>query len=169
MLSQGCFLLFRSRVSFTFSVHTRIFLLWALFFMCANVVFHTTHFLLQIITTPTKAHQLWPRQVPKLSPETGSFGSPHSQNSSRLGNDISNEPVPPEMSEQAFEAISEELRMVQVMFSFRKNNSHSFGKFSTLLSNVLCLWFSYMETDQFATRFRFQNWFVYMAQSRKEN
>ncbi|XP_016051572.1 PREDICTED: kinesin-like protein KIF15 isoform X2 [Miniopterus natalensis] len=72
---------------------------------------------LKIITTPTKAHQLWPRQVPKLSPETGSFGSPHSQNSSRLGNDISNEPVPPEMSEQAFEAISEELRMVQEQMS----------------------------------------------------
>ncbi|XP_058412488.1 kinesin-like protein KIF15 isoform X2 [Diceros bicornis minor] len=66
---------------------------------------------LKIITTPTKAYQLWPR--PKLSPETGSFGSMHMQNSSKLDDDILNEPVPPEMNEQAFEAISEELRMVQ--------------------------------------------------------
>lgn len=88
--------------------------------MCANVVFHN-YFLLQIITTPTKVYQIWPRPGSKLSPETGSLGSPYTQNSSKLDNDILNEPVPPEMNEQAFEAISEELRMVQVMFSFRKN------------------------------------------------
>ncbi|KAB1264404.1 Kinesin-like protein KIF15 [Camelus dromedarius] len=69
---------------------------------------------LKIITTPTKAYQLWSRPVPKLSPEPESFGSVHTQNSSKLDNDILNEPVPPEMNEQAFEAISEELRMVQV-------------------------------------------------------
>ncbi|XP_057353167.1 kinesin-like protein KIF15 [Manis pentadactyla] len=68
---------------------------------------------LKIITTPTKAYQLWSRPVPKLSPEMGSFGSVHIKNSSKLDSDILNEPVPLEMSEQAFEAISEELRMVQ--------------------------------------------------------
>lgn len=90
-----------------------------IFFMCANVVCYN-HFLLQIITTPTKAYQLWSRPGPKLSPEMGSLGAMHTQHSSRLDDDILNEPVPPEMNEQAFEAISEELRMVQVMFSFRK-------------------------------------------------
>ncbi|MBZ3882423.1 Kinesin-like protein KIF15 [Sciurus carolinensis] len=64
---------------------------------------------LKVITTPTKAYQLRSRTVPKLSPEMGSFGC----NSSILDNDILNEPVPPEMNEQAFEAISEELRAVQ--------------------------------------------------------
>ena len=91
--------------------------------MCANVVFLII-FLLQIITTPTKAYQLRSRPLLKFSPEPESFGSAQTQNSSNLDNDILNdilnEPVPPEMSEQAFEAISEELRMVQVMFSFRK-------------------------------------------------
>ncbi|KAM8758534.1 kinesin-like protein KIF15 isoform 2-T2 [Rhynchonycteris naso] len=72
---------------------------------------------LKIITTPTKAYQLWSRQVPKLSPETGSFGSTHTPSSSKLDNDILNEPVPPEMNEQAFEAVSEELRMVQEQMS----------------------------------------------------
>uniref|UniRef100_A0A8C9DNT7 Kinesin-like protein KIF15 n=1 Tax=Prolemur simus TaxID=1328070 RepID=A0A8C9DNT7_PROSS len=72
---------------------------------------------LKIITTPTKAYQLRSRLVPKLSPETGSSGSLHTQNSSLLDNDILNEPVPPEMSEQAFEAISEELRTVQEQMS----------------------------------------------------
>lgn len=86
--------------------------------MCANVVFYN-HFLPQIITTPTKAYQLLSRQ--KLSPEMGSLGSVHAQRSGKLDNDILNEPVPPEMHEQALDAISEELRMVQVMFSFLKN------------------------------------------------
>ncbi|XP_078206747.1 kinesin-like protein KIF15 isoform X6 [Callithrix jacchus] len=72
---------------------------------------------LKIITTPTKAYQLRCRPVPKLSPETGNFGSPYTQNSSILDNDILNEPVPPEMNEQAFEAISEELRIVQEQMS----------------------------------------------------
>lgn len=39
----------------------------------------------------------------------------HIKNSSKLDSDILNEPIPLEMSEQAFEAISEELRMVQVI------------------------------------------------------
>ncbi|XP_015447231.1 kinesin-like protein KIF15 isoform X2 [Pteropus alecto] len=72
---------------------------------------------LKIITTPTKAYQLWSRPVSKLSPETGSFGAMHTQNSSKLDNDILNEPIPPEMNEQAFEAISEELRLVQEQMS----------------------------------------------------
>uniref|UniRef100_G3QJF5 Kinesin-like protein KIF15 n=2 Tax=Gorilla gorilla gorilla TaxID=9595 RepID=G3QJF5_GORGO len=72
---------------------------------------------LKIITTPTKAYQLRSRPVPKLSPEMGSFGSLYTQNSSILDNDILNEPVPPEMNEQAFEAISEELRTVQEQMS----------------------------------------------------
>ncbi|XP_036074761.1 kinesin-like protein KIF15 isoform X2 [Rousettus aegyptiacus] len=72
---------------------------------------------LKIITTPTKAYQLWSRPMSKLSPETGSFGAMHTQNSSKLDNDILNEPIPPEMNEQAFEAISEELRMVQEQMS----------------------------------------------------
>uniref|UniRef100_A0A2K5F551 Kinesin-like protein KIF15 n=1 Tax=Aotus nancymaae TaxID=37293 RepID=A0A2K5F551_AOTNA len=72
---------------------------------------------LKIITTPTKAYQLRCRPVPKLSPETGNFGSLYTQNSSILDNDILNEPVPPEMNEQAFEAISEELRTMQEQMS----------------------------------------------------
>ncbi|XP_045712877.1 kinesin-like protein KIF15 isoform X1 [Phyllostomus hastatus] len=72
---------------------------------------------LKIITTPTKTYQLWSRSAPKLSPEMGSLGSAHMQNSSRLDNDILNEPLPPEMNEQAFEAISEELRIVQEQMS----------------------------------------------------
>uniref|UniRef100_A0A452THV1 Kinesin family member 15 n=1 Tax=Ursus maritimus TaxID=29073 RepID=A0A452THV1_URSMA len=72
---------------------------------------------LKIITTPTKAYQLWSRPVPKLSPEVGSFGPVGTQNSSESDDNILNEPVPPEMNEQAFEAISEELRMVQEQMS----------------------------------------------------
>lgn len=70
---------------------------------------------LKIITTPTKAYQLCSRLVPKSSPEVGNFGFLHSQ--SAPDNDILNEPVPPEMSEQALEAISEELRTVQEQLS----------------------------------------------------
>ncbi|XP_059735804.1 kinesin-like protein KIF15 isoform X2 [Bos taurus] len=72
---------------------------------------------LKIITTPTKAYQLRSRPLLKFSPEPESFGSAQTQNSSNLDNDILSEPVPPEMSEQAFEAISEELRMVQEQMS----------------------------------------------------
>lgn len=79
-------------------------------------MFPFTMIVLQIITTPTKAYQLCSRLVPKSSPEVGSFGFLRSQ--SAPDNDILNEPVPPEMSEQALEAISEELRTVQVMLKF---------------------------------------------------
>ncbi|XP_023581970.1 kinesin-like protein KIF15 [Trichechus manatus latirostris] len=72
---------------------------------------------LKIITTPTKVYQLRSRPVPRLSSEMESCGSVAAQNCSKLDNDIFNEPVPPEMSEQAFEAVSEELRMVQEQMS----------------------------------------------------
>ncbi|XP_050996371.1 kinesin-like protein KIF15 [Acomys russatus] len=65
----------------------------------------------------TKAYQRCSRLVPKLSPEVGSFGFLHTHSSGSLDNDILNEPVPPEMSEQALEAISEELRTVQEQLS----------------------------------------------------
>ncbi|KAM6169429.1 kinesin-like protein KIF15 [Rhynchocyon petersi] len=68
---------------------------------------------LKIITTPTKAYQLRSQPLSKLSPEMEKFGPVSAQTSSKLDDDIFNEPIPPEMSEQAFEAVSEELRMVQ--------------------------------------------------------
>lgn len=74
--------------------------------------------LLQIITTPTKAFQLRSLLAPKLSPEVGSFSPVRAEEPSRADHGIMNEPIPAEMNEQAFEAISEELRTVQVMFSF---------------------------------------------------
>ncbi|XP_042522024.1 kinesin-like protein KIF15 [Dipodomys spectabilis] len=65
---------------------------------------------LKIITTPTKAYQLHSQPGPKLTPEVGNVASLQTH-------DILNEPIPPEMSEQAFEAISEELRTVQEQMS----------------------------------------------------
>ncbi|XP_075412075.1 kinesin-like protein KIF15 isoform X1 [Tenrec ecaudatus] len=62
---------------------------------------------IKIITTPTKAYQIRSRPIPRLSLETPTG------NTSKLENDIFNEPIPPAMSEQALEAISEELRVVQ--------------------------------------------------------
>ncbi|XP_072507515.1 kinesin-like protein KIF15 isoform X2 [Notamacropus eugenii] len=72
---------------------------------------------LKIITTPTKAYQLRSRLVPRLSPEILNFSSVDTQNTNDLDTDIFNEPVPPEMNEQACEAISEELKMVQEQLS----------------------------------------------------
>ncbi|XP_068944432.1 kinesin-like protein KIF15 [Petaurus breviceps papuanus] len=72
---------------------------------------------LKIITTPTKAYQLRSRLVPRLSPEILNFSSMDTQNTNDLNTDIFNEPVPPEMNEQAYEAISEELKMVQEQLS----------------------------------------------------
>ncbi|ELV10192.1 Kinesin-like protein KIF15 [Tupaia chinensis] len=63
------------------------------------------------ITTPTRAYQLCSRPLSKLSPETGP--SSHIQSPGILEDGIADEPVPPEMSEQAFEAVSEELKAVQ--------------------------------------------------------
>lgn len=44
------------------------------------------------------------------------------QNTNDLNTDIFNEPVPPEMNEQACEAISEELKMVQVTCCQKKGD-----------------------------------------------
>ncbi|XP_074051979.1 kinesin-like protein KIF15 isoform X2 [Macrotis lagotis] len=68
---------------------------------------------LKNITTPTKAYQLRSRLVPRLSPEVLNFTSMDSQNTNDLDTNILNEPIPPEMNEQACEAISEELKVVQ--------------------------------------------------------
>ncbi|XP_012885667.1 PREDICTED: kinesin-like protein KIF15 [Dipodomys ordii] len=76
---------------------------------------------LKIITTPTKAYQLHSQPGPKLTPEVGNLASLQTH-------DILNEPIPPEMSEQAFEAISEELRTVQVLVTltsvFLRSEAH---------------------------------------------
>ncbi|XP_004708599.1 kinesin-like protein KIF15 [Echinops telfairi] len=66
---------------------------------------------IKIITTPTKAYQIQSRPIPRLSPETPTG------NANKLENDIFNEPIPPAMSEQALEAISEELRVVQELMN----------------------------------------------------
>ncbi|NXC42341.1 KIF15 protein, partial [Penelope pileata] len=64
------------------------------------------------ITTPTKAYQLRSRLVPRISPEISDF-----QCSKEMMDDISKEPVPPEMNEQAYEAITEELKVAQDQLS----------------------------------------------------
>ncbi|XP_042329319.1 LOW QUALITY PROTEIN: kinesin-like protein KIF15 [Sceloporus undulatus] len=66
---------------------------------------------LKNITTPTKAYQLRSRLVPRLTPEMLSQESPLS--SGEMVDDIFNEPMPPEMNEQAYEAIAEELEVAQ--------------------------------------------------------
>ncbi|XP_074981779.1 kinesin-like protein KIF15 isoform X3 [Caretta caretta] len=68
------------------------------------------------MTTPTKAYQLRSRLVPRISPEILVCDSMDIQSSGEVDN-IFNEPVPPEMNEQAYEAIAEELRMVQEQLS----------------------------------------------------
>ncbi|XP_056376563.1 kinesin-like protein KIF15 isoform X2 [Hyla sarda] len=65
------------------------------------------------MTTPTRAYNLRSRLVPRLSPDclqSDLMDTPKSRNDL---DDIINEPIPPEMSEQAYEAIAEELRIVQ--------------------------------------------------------
>ncbi|XP_043921457.1 kinesin-like protein KIF15 [Protopterus annectens] len=70
---------------------------------------------LKNITTPTKGYDLRSRLIPRLSPEGECNGYLHieSPESPEVPVDIINEPMPPEMSEQAYEAIAEELKMVQ--------------------------------------------------------
>ncbi|XP_061442512.1 kinesin-like protein KIF15 isoform X2 [Rhineura floridana] len=68
---------------------------------------------LKNLTTPTKAYQLRSRLVPRLTPEMLSQESSDVQSSGAMVDDIFNEPMPPEMNEQAYEAVTEELRMVQ--------------------------------------------------------
>ncbi|XP_077160373.1 kinesin-like protein KIF15 isoform X2 [Paroedura picta] len=67
---------------------------------------------LKNITTPTKAYQLRSRLVTRLTPEMLSQESIDIQSPGEV-DDILNEPMPPEMNEQAYEAVSEELRLVQ--------------------------------------------------------
>ncbi|XP_030301240.1 kinesin-like protein KIF15 [Calypte anna] len=72
---------------------------------------------LKNITTPTKAYQLRSRLVPRISPEILDFHSEDFQCSEEMMNDISKEPIPPEMNEQAYEAIAEELKVAQEQMS----------------------------------------------------
>ncbi|KAJ7421652.1 Kinesin-like protein KIF15 [Pitangus sulphuratus] len=69
---------------------------------------------LKNITTPTKAYQLRSRLVPRISPD---YNSEDFQCSEEIMDDILKEPVPPEMSEQAYEAIAEELKVAQEQLS----------------------------------------------------
>ncbi|PKU38092.1 kinesin-like protein kif15 [Limosa lapponica baueri] len=72
---------------------------------------------LQNITTPTKAYQLRSRLVPRISPEILDYHSEDFQCSGEIMDDILKEPVPPEMNEQAHEAIAEELKVAQEQLS----------------------------------------------------
>ncbi|KAF2983913.1 hypothetical protein EK904_005272, partial [Melospiza melodia maxima] len=69
---------------------------------------------LKTITTPTRAYQLRSRLVPRISPDNNFEDFQHSE---EMMDDILKEPIPPEMSEQACEAIAEELRMAQEQLS----------------------------------------------------
>ncbi|NXO99880.1 KIF15 protein, partial [Certhia brachydactyla] len=69
---------------------------------------------LKSITTPTKAYQLRSRLVPRISPD---YNFEDFQRSEEMMDDILKEPVPPEMSEQACEAIAEELKVAQEQLS----------------------------------------------------
>ncbi|NWY09885.1 KIF15 protein, partial [Aphelocoma coerulescens] len=69
---------------------------------------------LKNITTPTKAYQLRSRLVPRISPD---YNFEDFQRSEEMMDDILKEPVPPEMSEQACEAIAEELKVAQEQLS----------------------------------------------------
>ncbi|XP_067147461.1 kinesin-like protein KIF15 isoform X2 [Apteryx mantelli] len=72
---------------------------------------------LKNITTPTKAYQLRSRLVPRISPEILDYHSEDFQRSGEMMDDIFKEPVPPEMNEQAYEAIAEELKVAQEQLS----------------------------------------------------
>ncbi|NXG32935.1 KIF15 protein, partial [Dromaius novaehollandiae] len=72
---------------------------------------------LKNITTPTKAYQLRSRLVPRISPEILDYHSEDFQCSGEMMDDIFKEPVPPEMNEQAYEAIAEELKVAQEQLS----------------------------------------------------
>uniref|UniRef100_A0A8C0F953 Kinesin family member 15 n=1 Tax=Bubo bubo TaxID=30461 RepID=A0A8C0F953_BUBBB len=72
---------------------------------------------LKNITTPTKAYQLRSRLVPRISPEILDYHSEDFQCSEEMMDDILKEPIPPEMNEQACEAIAEELKVTQEQLS----------------------------------------------------
>ncbi|XP_068092421.1 kinesin-like protein KIF15 [Hyperolius riggenbachi] len=68
---------------------------------------------IKILTTPTKAYNLRSRLVPRLTPDILQQDLLDTPKSGQQFDNIINEPIPPEMSEQAYEAIAEELRLVQ--------------------------------------------------------
>uniref|UniRef100_A0A8C3V280 Kinesin family member 15 n=1 Tax=Catharus ustulatus TaxID=91951 RepID=A0A8C3V280_CATUS len=69
---------------------------------------------LKNITTPTQAYQLRSRLVPRISPD---YNFEDFQSSEEMMDDIFKEPIPLEMSEQACEAIAEELKVAQEQLS----------------------------------------------------
>ncbi|NXB96845.1 KIF15 protein, partial [Vidua chalybeata] len=69
---------------------------------------------LKSITTPARVYQLRSRLVPRISPD---YNSEDYQHSEEMLDDILKEPVPPEMNEQACEAIAEELKVAQEQLS----------------------------------------------------
>ncbi|KAL2307676.1 hypothetical protein Nmel_000650, partial [Mimus melanotis] len=69
---------------------------------------------LKSVTTPTQAYQLRSRLVPRISSD---YNSEVFQCSEEITDVILKEPVPPEMSEQACEAITEELKVAQEQLS----------------------------------------------------
>lgn len=78
----------------------------------------------QILTTPTKGYNLRNRLVPLCSPD---HLNGHAEDLDV--DDIQSEPPPPEMNELACEALTEELKQMQVL---RKNHT-----FSSVLRAVL--------------------------------
>ncbi|XP_066483811.1 kinesin-like protein KIF15 [Tiliqua scincoides] len=72
---------------------------------------------LKNIATPTKAYQLRSRLVPRLTPEALNQEFIDIQSSGEMVDDIFNEPMPLEMKEQAYEAVAEELKVVQEQLS----------------------------------------------------
>lgn len=90
----------------------------------------------QILTTPTKGYNLRNRLVPLCSPD-----HLNGQAEDNEVDDIQNEPPPPEMNELACEALTEELKQMQVLtknfFCFKG----CFAKFqSSIPSNLLFVW-----------------------------
>lgn len=58
--------------------------------------------------------------MPRISPEILDYHSEDFQCSEEMMDDILKEPVPPEMNEQAYEAIAEELKVAQVIVLNKK-------------------------------------------------
>ncbi|XP_062473156.1 kinesin-like protein KIF15 [Pezoporus occidentalis] len=73
---------------------------------------------LKNITTPSKAYQLRSRLVPRISPEILAHHSEAFQCSEEVMDDVSKEPVSPEVNEQqAYEAMVEDLKLTQEQLS----------------------------------------------------
>nr|XP_014345707.1 PREDICTED: kinesin-like protein KIF15 [Latimeria chalumnae] len=73
------------------------------------------------ITTPTKAYNLRSRLVARISPAGAQKDYMELHSPGELMDNIVNEPLPPEMNEQAYGVIAEELRTVQFFSSERTN------------------------------------------------